>query len=78
MHNILLFSIDDEPLDAAVVLHIFQTQQVFNDVRFNLPSGRAIEADYVETDDRTTVGLSGDRETISFAGTFRTPHCVPA
>ncbi|HEX4144830.1 MAG TPA: hypothetical protein VHY91_15105 [Pirellulales bacterium] len=69
MHNTLLFKLDDQPFDVAVIRHIFQTQRGFRDVRFNLPSGRVIEADYVEADDSTVVGLNGDRETISLRGT---------
>jgi hypothetical protein len=69
MHNILLFDANDQPFDVATVGRIFQTQSGFRDVRFNLPSGRVIEADYAASDDWTAVGLSGDRETISLRGT---------
>jgi hypothetical protein len=69
MHNILLFNADDQPFDLATIRHIFQTQSGFREVRFNLPSGRVVEADFVEADDWTTLGLSGDRETISLRGT---------
>jgi hypothetical protein len=69
MHNILLFKVDDQPFDVATIGHIFQTQCGFRDVRFNLPSGRVIEAEYGEADDSTIVGLSEDRETIFLRGT---------
>jgi hypothetical protein len=69
MLNILLFGANDLQFDVATIRHIFQSTNGFRNVRFNLPGGRPIEADFGDSDDATTIGLSGDRETISLRGT---------
>jgi len=69
MHNIMLFNADDRPFDVASINRIFQSENGFHDVRFNEPGGAVIEADYVEPDDSTIVGLSGNRNRISLSGT---------
>jgi hypothetical protein len=69
MHDILLFNPDDRPFDADVIERIFQSENGFRDVRFNEPGGDVIEADFVEPEDWTIVGLSGNRNRISLSGT---------
>ena len=69
MHNILLFNSDNQPFDAKALERIFQSERGFRDVRLNEPGGAAIEADYIEPEDSTIVGLSGSRKSISLSGT---------
>jgi hypothetical protein len=68
MQSILLFSPDDRPFELAAIQRVFQSEPRFRDVRFNEPGGAVIEADYVEPEGRTIVGLSGSRTSISFSG----------
>jgi hypothetical protein len=69
MHNILLLNSDNRPFDAAAIERIFQLERGFRDVRFNEPGGAIIEADYIEPEDSTIVGLSGSRKSVSLSGT---------
>jgi hypothetical protein len=69
MHNILLLNSDNRPFDVAAIERIFQSESGFRDVRFNEPGGAVIEADYIEPEDSTIVGLSGSRKSISLSGT---------
>jgi hypothetical protein len=69
MQSILLFDPDDQPFEVAAIQRVFQSEPGFRDIRFNEPGGAAIEADYVEPEDWTIVGLSGSRTSISLSGT---------
>jgi hypothetical protein len=69
MHNLLLFKTDERPFPIPEIERIFRTAAGFREIRFNEPGGHLIEADYVEPNDWTIVGLSGDGETISLSGT---------
>jgi hypothetical protein len=68
MHNILLLNSDGRPFELTEIERIFQSESGFHDVRFNEPGGAVIEADYVEPEDRTIVGLSGSHKSISLSG----------
>lgn len=69
MHNILLLNSDSRPFDVAAIERIFKSEKCFRDVRFNEPGGAVIEADYIEPEDSTIVGLSGSLKSISLSGT---------
>lgn len=69
MTDLLLLDPDDGTFETAEIERIFQSNSGFRDVRFNEPGGAIIEADYVEPEDWTIVGLSGSRESISLSGT---------
>lgn len=69
MHNLLLFNSDERPFEVEVIERIFHAEGGFRDVRYNEPGGAAIEADYIEPEDRTIVRLSGSRSRISLSGT---------
>jgi hypothetical protein len=72
MQGILLFSPDDRPFEVAAIQHVFQSDPGFRDVRFDEPGGAVIEAEYVEPEGRTIVGLSESRTTIFLSGTSHT------
>jgi hypothetical protein len=69
MHNFLLLNSDNQRFDVAAIERIFQSERGFRDVRFHEPGGAIIEADYIEPEDSTIVGLSGSRKSISLSGT---------
>jgi hypothetical protein len=69
MTNLLLLNPDDRRFESADIERIFQSNGGFRDVRLNEPGGAVIEADYVEPEDWTIVGLSGSRKSISLSGT---------
>jgi hypothetical protein len=69
MTNLLLLKPDDRTFEAAEIEWIFRSNSGFHDLRFNEPGGALIEADYVEPEDWTIVGLSGTRKSISLSGT---------
>ena len=69
MQSILLLNPDDRPFEIEAIQHVFQSEPGFRDVRFNEPGGVGIEADYVEPEDWTIVGLCGSRKSISLSGT---------
>ena len=68
MQSILLFSPNERPFELAAIQRVFQSEPGFRDIRFNEPGGAVIEADYVDPDGRSIVGLSGDYDTISLSG----------
>lgn len=68
MHSILLFRPDDRPFEIAALRHVFQSEPGFQNIRFDDPGGDAIEANYIEPEFRTMIGLSGDHGTISLRG----------
>ena len=69
MQNIMLLTSDDRPFDVAAIERIFQSERGFRDIRFDDPGGAVIEADYVEPEDWSIVGLSGSRKSIFLSGT---------
>jgi hypothetical protein len=69
MQSILLFNQDDRPFELEAIQRVFQTEIGFRDIRLNEPGGAIIEADYIEPEDWTIVGLSGSRKSISLSGT---------
>jgi hypothetical protein len=69
MTNLLLLYHDDRTFEISDIKRIFEANRGFSDVRLDEPGGAAIEADYVEHEDRTIVGLSRSRRSISLAGT---------
>jgi hypothetical protein len=68
MQSILLFFPDDRPFEIAAIEQVFQSEPGFRDVRFNEPGGAVIEADYVEPEGESIVGLSKSRKSISLSG----------
>jgi hypothetical protein len=69
MHNIMLFNPEYRPFDIAMVRRILQSEVGFRDVRSDEQGDDVLEAQYVEPDDWTFVGLSGSRKSISLSGT---------
>jgi hypothetical protein len=69
MHSLLLFDVNEQPIDLAAIEDIFRSEAGFHEVRRNTPIGTPIEADFVDRGDFTTVGVSTDCETISIRGT---------
>jgi hypothetical protein len=69
MQSLLLLNIEYQEFDVQAIHHIFQSVNEFRDIRFNEPGGNAVEADYLEGDDSTIVGLSGGRRNIALSGT---------
>ena len=69
MHNLLLFDVDERVIAVDALQRIFQSVTGFQRVRHNTPTGTPIEADYIDGQDFTTVGLDTKRETISIRGT---------
>ena len=69
MHSLLLFDVYEREIPVDALQRIFQSVIGFQRVRHNTPSGTPIEADYIEGQDFTTVGLDSKRETISIRGT---------
>jgi len=68
MPNLLVLNTDDQPFTVESLERIFQSDNRFRDVRFNEPGGAVIEADYVDVDDSTIVGLSGTLKAVSLSG----------
>lgn len=73
MQKLLLYYPDNRQFAVEPIQRIFQSENGFQSVRFNEPGGAIIEADYIEGQDSTIVGLSGNRETISLSGTSDAP-----
>jgi hypothetical protein len=69
MTNILLLRIDEMPFDVSAVAHIFSTQSGFRDRRFDEPGGAAVEADYIDSENRRIVNLGENPSRISLSGT---------
>jgi hypothetical protein len=69
MHDLLLMNPDDKRFDAKAIERIFESEHGFGDMRFNEPGGALIEADYIESEGRTIVELSGNRRSIALSGT---------
>jgi hypothetical protein len=69
MHSLLLFDVNDREIPVDALQRIFQSITGFQRVRHNTPTGTPIEADYIDGQDFTTVGLDSKRETISIRGT---------
>jgi hypothetical protein len=69
MHNLLLFDVNEQEIPVDALQRIFQSVTGFQELRHNTPIGTPIEADYIEGQDFTTVGLDSNRETISIRGT---------
>ena len=69
MASLLLLNTDDRRFEMADIERVFQSNSGFRDVRFNEPGGAVIEADYVEPEDWTIVGLNGSQKSISLSGT---------
>ena len=69
MHSLLLFDLDGREIPVDALQRIFQSVTGFQRVRHNTPTGTPIEADYIDGQDFTTVGLDTKRETISIRGT---------
>jgi hypothetical protein len=69
MHSLLLFDTTDRPISAGTLQRIFESVEGFKQVRRNTPAGTVIEADYLDGEDFTIVGLDSKRETISISGT---------
>lgn len=68
MNNILLVRSDEQLFDTAAVERIFKSQPGFRDLRFNLPVGDILEAEFGGPHESTIVRLSSDQETISLTG----------
>ena len=69
MNNLLLMNPSGEPFDAEALGRILQSVQGFRDVRFDDPGGALVEADYVDSDGDTIVGLTNSRKGILLSGT---------
>jgi hypothetical protein len=64
MQSLLLSNPDDSLFDVASVERAFRSCPQFTDVRLDDPCGSPIECKYEESDSRTTIRLSQDREAI--------------
>jgi hypothetical protein len=69
MQSILLLNPDDRPFEMAAIRHVFESEPGFQDIRYDEPGGALIEADYIEFEDSTIVGLSRSRQSIWLSGT---------
>jgi len=64
MSFLLLYKADSQLFDLFEVERVVRSDSHFQDLRFDTPLGDLIECEYVESDSRTIVTLSNDRQAL--------------